>query len=157
MSTARPRLTPEVQQQICAYLRAGGGPHVAAAAAGVLPEAFDEWLRRGRRPGARPRYRDFALAVAQAQAHARLAAETKVHQEKPLDWLKCGPGRETAEQQGWTAPGKPCFGAGTADEEQVSRAEWFATLADLLAALAAYPDARAAAARALEQPESKKV
>ena len=88
--------TPELQQQICAFIRAGGFPRVAAEAAGVRATDFARWLRRGRRKQAPAVYRAFADAVAQAMAQARLAAELQVFEKRPLDWLKCGPGKESA-------------------------------------------------------------
>src|SRR5438105_549052 len=96
MST-RHTLTPAVEQALVAYIRAGGFPHVAAEAAGVPREVFADWMRKGEQPGARGQYRNFALAVRQAVAHARLGAEVSVRTDKPLDWLRNGPGRETAD------------------------------------------------------------
>ena len=42
-------LTPDVQKAVCAYIAAGGFPHVAAEAAGVPRHVFDDWMRRGER------------------------------------------------------------------------------------------------------------
>ena len=39
----------------------------------------------------------------QARLHAELTALT----DKPLDWLKAGPGKDSADNPGWTNPGKP--------------------------------------------------
>src|SRR5689334_11150720 len=87
------RLTAEIQTTIVAYLRAGGFPEVAAAAAGVPVARFARWMHRGQQPRAPRRYRRFAAAVAEALAQARLGAEVATHEKRPLDWLKCGPGR----------------------------------------------------------------
>jgi hypothetical protein len=102
MSRIRLTLTPAIQQAIVAFVRAGGFPHVAAEAAGVPREVFDDWMTRRGRP-----YRDFAWAVRQAHAQARLRGEVTVHEERPLDWLKSGPGRPAPDSPGWTLPARP--------------------------------------------------
>src|SRR3954465_4955169 len=107
MPPSRVRLTAAVQQSIVAYIRAGGFAEVAAEAAGVRRAVFLGWLRKGDAPDARPRYRAFAEAVRQAQAQARLGAEVSARNDKPLDWLRNGPGRETTRQSGWTANVRP--------------------------------------------------
>ncbi len=67
MARPRYRLTPALQEQIVAYIRAGGFPHVAAEAAGLPRRVFKRWLERGQRSDAPPDYRAFALAVMEAQ------------------------------------------------------------------------------------------
>ena len=47
MAQKRPLLTAAVETTILAYVRAGGFAHVAAEAAGVPRELFEEWMRRG--------------------------------------------------------------------------------------------------------------
>src|SRR5450755_4565132 len=47
MPTKPPPLTPEVEQKILAYVRAGGYAHIAAVAAGIPFEVFEEWMRKG--------------------------------------------------------------------------------------------------------------
>ena len=69
-----PPLTDELARGILAAIRAGGFPHVAAAAYGVDAALWERWLRRGRRKHAREPYRSFARQVEQAQAQARLRA-----------------------------------------------------------------------------------
>src|SRR5438105_1422557 len=95
MARKRHLLTPAVEQAILAYVRAGGFPHVAAEAAGVPRAVFERWLARGQEPGGPAKYRAFLEAVRQAQAQARLGAEVSARDDKPLDWLRSGPGRET--------------------------------------------------------------
>ena len=107
MPTKRPVPTPEIEKMILAYVRAGGFTHVAAEAAGVPRDLFDAWMRKGE--GKRPPkvYRLFAVAVRQAEAQARLGAEVAALKDKPMDWLKAGPGKETAARPGWSALAKP--------------------------------------------------
>src|SRR5271170_2565226 len=103
MNPSRYKLTPEIEKAIVAYILAGGFADVAAEAAGIPREVFERWCRKGEQARAAPRYRAFALAVRKAVAQARLGAEVSVRKDKPLDWLRGGPGRETAGRTGWTA------------------------------------------------------
>jgi hypothetical protein len=148
MARQSPRLTPAVQQAITAYIRAGGFPHVAAEAAGVPRAVFQRWLRRGQEAGARRAYRQFAAAVRQALAQARLGAEIAVLKNRPLDWLKCGPGREAPGSPGWTGTVKAPAAAGPR-ANPLLRPEMQELLAGLLQALSPFPEARAAAAATL--------
>ena len=93
MNEPRHPLTPEVQEQICAFIRAGSFPQVAAQAVGIPVKVFESWMRYGNALRPLPIYRDFREAVLQAQAIARLAAESRALQRAPLSWLRFGPGR----------------------------------------------------------------
>ena len=95
------KLSPEVHQRIVAFIRAGSYAWVAAEAAGVSKTTFHRWLQRGAEE-ARGRYREFADDVRQAQAQARVAAETEVRRTNPVSWLRYGPGRERPGEPGWT-------------------------------------------------------
>lgn len=142
MAQKRPLLTPEIEAKIIAYVRAGGFAHVAAEAAGVSREVFDEWMRKGESKRANKKYRLFAEAVRQAEATARLGAEVAALKAKPVDWLKAGPGKETAARPGWSALAKPSGGrekpASPLLDPGVQE-----LLRTLLRALERYPDARA--------------
>jgi hypothetical protein len=144
------QLTAELEQAIVAFVRAGGFPHVAAEAAGVPREVFEDWLHRGSRPRAAKRYREFVEAIAQAQAQARLGAEANALAGKPLDWLRNGPGRDSATSAGWTGTVRPSTGRSggptllDAEVQQLIRA--------MLAALEPFPEARAAVAAVLTRP-----
>jgi hypothetical protein len=102
-------LTPEIQETIIAFIRAGAFDYVAAQAAGISPRTFHDYMARGegRNPTRRPtaRLRAFAQAVRRAQAEARVAAETRVFQERPHWWLT-HTARTLPGQDGWTAPPK---------------------------------------------------
>ncbi|HZV06378.1 MAG TPA: hypothetical protein VE999_14960 [Gemmataceae bacterium] len=144
MARARYRLTLALQEKIAAYIRAGGYAHVAAEAAGLPREVFARWLARGERSDAPANYRTFARAIREAEAQARLQAELNVRKEKPLDWLKAGPGKAGADNPGWTIPGK----AGGAAADKMDHARVWSEVLHLFGRcaeqLAAYPDARAA-------------
>lgn len=151
MPTDRHRLTPEVEQTLLTYVRAGGFPNVAAAAAGLPADVFVRWLRRGGEPGARRRYRDFRAAVLQAAAQARMAAEVQVFQKRPLDWLRCGPGRHAADGPGWTAAAKAPAAGPDRETNLLLRPEVQQLLQVLLDQLSAHPDLRARLAAALPE------
>lgn len=147
---ASPKLTPEIQQHIVAFLRAGGFPEVAAEAAGVPRAVFESWLSRGEAEGARPPYRGFAIAVRQAMAQARLGAEVEARNARPLDWLRSGPGRDQPRRPGWSGPAK-AGSSGEAGPPTLRHPEIQALLATILEALEPFPEARAAVVRALEK------
>lgn len=136
--------TPALRDQVASFIRAGGMPEVAAEAAGVPPAAFREWLRRGEGPRAPRAYRDFAAAVRQAHATSRLSAEVAVRDNKPLDWLRYGPGRDGPRMPGWGAAVKPRGEA----EQRPSLGSPFAQelLRELLTALRPWPEVRASLA-----------
>lgn len=138
MSRSRQRITPAAEQAVIAYVRAGSFPHVAADAAGVAADVF----ARLTADGGPSRHRGFADAVRQAQGQARAAAEIAVHGDRPLDWLKSGPGRPQPGRPGWTAPAK------AADPRQSERSPLEDSgvqryFAELLDAMGAHPEARA--------------
>jgi hypothetical protein len=145
-----PLPTAKIQEAIAAYVRAGGYPHVAAEAAGVPREVFEEWLRKAEGERPRKEYKAFAEALRDAAAQARLAAETRALKDKPMDWLKAGPGKETASEPGWSALAKPRPGA--AEEAPLSEnpqvQKWVRVV---LRALEPFPEARAAVAAALAE------
>ncbi len=146
-----PTPTPELQQTIVAYIRAGGMPHVAAEAAGLPRAMFEAWLRRGRRPAAPAELRAFADAVRQARAQARLGAEIAVFKGRPLDWLRSGPGKETPTNPGWTSNVKPGTGADERGNPLLDP-ELRRLFAHLLDLLEPYPDVRAGVAAACAAP-----
>jgi hypothetical protein len=98
-------LTKEIATTIVSYIRAGAYDYVAAEAAGVSARTFHDWVARGedRHPSraATPRLRAFAQEVQKARAEARLAAEIRVHRERPTYWLS-RVARTKPEREGWT-------------------------------------------------------
>ena len=104
------RLTPELQRQILAAIRAGGYPHIAAQAFDVPPELFGDWLQRGAQ-SARAPWRGLARAVLAAHAQARLRAEIDVLARGPRYWLEHGPGRERPDKPGWSSAIAPAGAA----------------------------------------------
>jgi hypothetical protein len=134
-----------LQEKIVAFIRAGGYAHVAAEGAGLPREVFARWLERGETPGAPASYRAFARAIREAEAQARLQAELNVRKDKPLDWLRAGPGKTSTDNPGWGSPGKT---SGTSAADKRDQAQLWSEILHLFGRcaeqLAAYPDARAA-------------
>jgi hypothetical protein len=133
------------------YVQSGGYPLVAAEAAGVQAEAFLKWIERGETSKAREPYRSFAHRVRQAVAHGRLIAELAVHDKDPKYWLTHGPGKETARNPGWTGEVRPSATQDAAPEAGATDAQWQALYTGLLHALAEFPEARLAVAKALQE------
>jgi hypothetical protein len=144
--------TPALERQISAYIRAGGFPHVAAEAAGVPARAFERWLRRGHNPRRDPAYRTFAGAVRAAAAQARLRAEIAALEGKPLDWLRYGPGKETAGRPGWTAAARAAADTGR-EVNALDVPEIRALFAKLLPALADHRALRESVLEAMTAPK----
>lgn len=124
---------------IVAFIRAGSFPRVAAEAAGVSGEVFDAWMAT---------YRHFRDAVLKAQAEARLAAEVELREAKPLDWLRCGPGKPAGLGDGWTTPAKASTGPPKAID-LLALPQTQEVIARVLAVLEPHPDLRQAVATAL--------
>ena len=143
MARKRYRLTPALQQRVCAYIRSGGFARVAAEAAGVPGAVFEEWLRRGRAADAREPYRALVTAVDEALAQARLRAEVTVYQDHPRDWLRYGPGKETAAAPGWSTAAKPRPAADAEAVPPLLDPHFIEHCHELLERLTPYPEARA--------------
>ena len=153
MPASRARLTAAVEQSIVAFVRAGGFAEVAAEAAGVPRATFRRWMRKGEGPEAQLSLPLLRQRRPPGAGPGPPRAEVSARNDKPLDWLRSGPGRETAERPGWTGNARPA--AAAAAGSVLLQAEVQALVQTLLAALADHPEARAALAAALEaRPEA---
>jgi hypothetical protein len=132
------RLTPKLLEEICTRLKAGAFDQVAVESLGLSFEVFQGWLEKGQRTDGRAIYRRLFEAVREARAQAHFLAEMKLREEDTKVWLLHGPGRER-----WGSAAR----AGAAGAE--SREKIWKLCAVLLNALAAYTEARAAAAEAI--------
>lgn len=141
------RLTPEYEEQVVQYIRAGGFDWVASEAAGVPRTVLEHWLALGTAGRRRP-YRRFLERVMQARAQARLKAEIEVRDQDPRFWLRHGPGRERNGLPGWTNPVRPSAPIDTA-AHPFDAAEFAKLLGMLLRALMPFPAAHAAVLQAL--------
>src|SRR5262245_23408319 len=148
MNDPRHPLTPEIQRQICGLIHSGAFLHVAAEAAGVPQKVFERWMRWGKAARQVPLYRDFYEAVCQAQAQARVVAGNHAFEDATVTWLRSGPGKETAKAPGWTSPVRPRPLPEVVRRLSADRLQMLITV--LLTALKPFPEARAAAADALD-------
>jgi hypothetical protein len=78
------KLTPELQDRVVAYVRAGNYVETAAAAAGVSKVSLYDWLKRGAR-GEAP-YDAFADAMAQAVAMAEARDVALIGKAAETQW-----------------------------------------------------------------------
>jgi hypothetical protein len=147
-------LTPERQQTIVSYIRAGMWDYIAAEAAGINQDTFYEWLRRGDglegRPAESP-FTEFSEAVRQARAEARGSAEIEVKREAPTVYLTKGPGRERPGRPGWTSVGDGQTAQTTTTVNVLIAPQWITIRTELLQTLEAFPEARAAIAHVLSR------
>ena len=139
--------TPEITQMISSYLQAGGTPEVAAQAAGISEQTFNQWVAKGKTTRAPKAFKAFYRAVEQAHAQARLRAEIAAFNDKPLEWLKSGPCKGEVEWGKRASGKKPVV-----DPLPQLHTQKFLQL--LLKVLQAYPDARKALADAMHQAKA---
>jgi hypothetical protein len=148
----RTKLTDAIEHKIIAWIHSGAFAHVAAEAAGVRPEVFEQWLAWGTRTRPRPipRYRRFAHHVRQAVAVGRLLAEARVYDKDPKTWLLSGPGKEQADCPGWSATVKAVPRRSRSEVNLLADPRLADLVQNILKALEGFPDARQAVAAALE-------
>ncbi|MCI0462849.1 MAG: hypothetical protein L0Z62_38370 [Gemmataceae bacterium] len=151
-------------EQLLTFLQAGAYGHIAAEAAEISAATLHEWLRRGQGKGATEPYRSFARRYVQTRALARLHAELEVFKKDPKLWLKCGPGKETADSPGWSREVSPSRAQPSASTGSGLDHPLLADLsAAVLEALKPFPEARLAVAAALQsladdaQPKTKQL
>jgi hypothetical protein len=141
----QPRLTHGLINDITLRIKAGAFDDVAAQSAGVPLEIFRKWLAEGERAEGDPLCRLLLIGVREAQAQARFQLEMSLHEKDPKTWLLYGPGRQMAGRDGWAPAGKSTHQTAGAEHSLMD------LCAILVAALEEYPEARAAAARALRE------
>ena len=156
MSRLRFAVTEVLIGEIILRVRSGAFPHVAAEAAGVPAEVFQEWMERGSRPGAREPYRGLAEQVRHAHGHARCVSEVALRQKDPKAWLLNRPGKNSDNLPGWTMPVKGQTKPQRPGAGVLLQAEMQTLLGSLLDVLAPYPEARAALAAALDKKKPAK-
>jgi hypothetical protein len=150
-----PLPTAELLKTVTAYVVAGGTPHVAAQAAGVPRRVYLGWLRQGREAAADPACRHFRAAVQQAHAQSCLDAEIAVRKNKPLDWLRYGPGKGSPRRPDWTAAHKaPARPAGSHANPLLHPAVQ-AVFHQLVEGLTPFPEARTVASATVHRAETR--
>lgn len=129
--------TSTLTAQIRKYIIAGGYPHIAAEANGVPKVVFERWLKEGRKEDASEEFKEFTNAITQAEAEARLVAETQAFKKDPLVWLKAGPGKP-----GWSQSSASANAKAEAMGAKQVRQEMQETISQLLSVLKDYPELR---------------
>lgn len=140
-------LTADLRRQIAATIRAGCYPHVAAGAFGVPQAVFERWLELGESEND-ALFAEFAAEVREAEAQARLRAETATFAKDAKLWLQHGPGRERPGRPGWSTAVKANETSTTPLNPLLSE-EITAAFQALLTTLLPYPEARTAVAQYL--------
>jgi hypothetical protein len=146
---ARPgyyELTEKFIADICAFIRSGGFPHVAAEAAGIPVGVFHEWLLQGEkrvRANGNPLCHKLRNDVRTAVAPARLTAEVAVFSDNPAKWLQTGPGKEQPNNPGWSVPVKPIIKETTNNLNLLLSPQLQGMFAVILQLLEPYLEARA--------------
>jgi hypothetical protein len=79
------KLTPEVQNRICIAIAGGSHFEPAARYAGISPDSFWRWLKRGQTEDEGP-FRDFAHAVFEAEARAEVRAVALWQSQMDGNW-----------------------------------------------------------------------
>lgn len=80
------KLTDDVSDKICQAIRTGATLEGAAAYAGVPRPTFFDWLRRGRRAGARAPYSTFVANVEEALAAFEVGAMAQIAKAGSEEW-----------------------------------------------------------------------
>ena len=79
------KLTPELQEKVCAALRVGNYATVAIQYAGISEHTYYEWLQRGEsEPGSI--YERFRAAVRKAEADAEVEGVAIIEQAGRKEW-----------------------------------------------------------------------
>ncbi len=138
----------------------GGFPHVAAAGCRSQSQrcSTSGWngVSSTKQQKALPPH-FFSAEVTQAIAQARLLAEIDVRKKDPRVWLSRGPGRETANNPGWTRETKPIVFRDNRRLNILATPEWMSLWSRMLEAIQQFPEARAALAAAVEETEPKQL
>jgi hypothetical protein len=150
MPGARPRLTRRLILELAERIKAGAFEQVAAESLGVPFALYQDWLARGRGARAGGLCRDLVREVRQARAHARLMAEMDLRTKAPKVWLLNGPGKETAELPGWSAPARPRAEGGQ-QLNALEHPEVVALLGAVVQALTPFPAQREAVLKAITE------
>src|SRR5262249_29770853 len=105
----RSLLNRAVEDKVVDATKNGCYAWVAAERAGISCRTFFRWMKQGEDDDAagnlRSPFRRFWLRVREAHATARFFAEGTVLRNRPLEWLRYGPGRERPGEPGWTDGG----------------------------------------------------
>ena len=133
------KLTPELENQILSFIRAGAWPHEACRAAGVPDRVYTRWLDPSHTRG---RLYEFQNKLKQAQAIARIVAAQAVKKEDPFKWLANGPARDAPGEPGWAAMSNPVEVADLKSIDPLQFPEFVKFVNAVRIVMATFPEAR---------------
>lgn len=102
-----PKLTKEVADEIVSVLATGGYAETAAAAVGISPRTFRDWMQRGDPEGkkkADERYRKFRERVERAVAESESSIVERVRHAALTDWKAAAWLLERRQPDRWAGP-----------------------------------------------------
>lgn len=149
----KPGITDELTARICVAIVVGASLDGAAAACGVPPSTFWDWLKRGRAEDAIPVYRDFVDQVEQALGRFELEKSSVIDKASRKEWTAA------AWQLERRFPDR--YGRRTRVDGQVQvqalvvSQEWVELRDRMLDALQPFPEALAAVVNALRNGGSE--
>lgn len=111
----------EVADTLVRLLEDGNFRAVAAAAAGIAPRTFQEWMERGR-AGEEP-YAGLLVRVAEAEAKAEAGYVQAIALAAGTDWRAAAWYLERARPELWGPPAKPRAEPAKSKPEEPKRAE----------------------------------
>lgn len=80
------KLTPEIQDKICDYLKMGNFIDTSCKLVGIHKDTFFEWMKRGREAKRKSIYQDFFFAVEEAQGFGEARHVAIVSKAGEFDW-----------------------------------------------------------------------
>jgi hypothetical protein len=135
------RLTPELEHQILAFIRAGSFVHDAFRAAGVPDRAWQRWMDPAHTRG---KFYNLQNKIKQAQATARIIAAQSVKKDDPFKWLANGPARDAPGEPGWAAMANPVEPTATGKIDPLQFPEFVRFVNNVRIVMALFPEARKA-------------
>jgi hypothetical protein len=85
-----------------------------------------------------------------------LRAEVEVYKDRPLDWLRNGPGRETGESPGWTGNARARTGTAAGEMNVFEIPGLRGLMQRMLEAVEAYPEVRCILAEVADGMDEKR-
>ncbi len=147
-----PDLSDDLITTICNWIKAGAYPHIAAEREGVPRNVFADWLRKAEKKHCPLLNKKLAHEVMKAKAYARLFAEINMRKDDSKNWLLSGPGKENADNPGWSKPTNPAEQPQDTTTDTLNilmHPEFSVLMSALLQALAPHEEAKAAVLDAL--------
>lgn len=79
------KITPEITEEICDYIKSGNYPETAAALAGIHRATFYRWIKKGNQHKT-GLHREFCDRIKEAEAYAQGAAVERIRAAGDKNW-----------------------------------------------------------------------